>query len=148
MKIVNARDGVLTNLEVKMLLEQQQAARLLDERKKPLPGARRGLAGNSSWQSRQNAATISDQVLSYLADNNCSAQTRESIQVFMHAIEPYALTRAESLALVNTQPQSVVEIYLLVEECEERFSPDDVLELLRLCQTLGALDRDVNGLES
>ena len=52
----------------------------------------------------------------------------------MEAVTPFKLTRMETLALVNTPPCSIVEIHLLVEECEERLSPDDVRELLQLCQ--------------
>ena len=49
-------------------------------------------------------------------------------------MKPYELTRMECVSLVNTPPCSQVEIHLLVEECEERLTPDDVRELLKLCQ--------------
>ena len=136
MTIVQERGGVLTNLEVKLLLEEQQSRRIRDEQAMPLPGARRGQAGAAAWQSQQHAALISEQVSTYLETTSCVRQTRESITAFMGAIERFQLTTAEALSLVNTQPQSVVEIHLLVEECEERLSSDDVLALLRLCKTL------------
>jgi hypothetical protein len=136
MRVVNARDGVLTNLEVKELLEEQLAARLREEQALPLPGARRGQSGPSAWQSRQNAAIISEQVLGHLDTIACSTQTRERISTFMQAAEEFRLTRAETLAIVNMQPSSVVDIHLLVEECEERLSDDDVRRLLSFCRTL------------
>ena len=46
------------------------------------------------------------------------------------------VTRAEALQLINCNPQSVVEIHLVVEECEERLSQEEVRSLLGLCQRL------------
>ena len=136
MQVADSRDGVLTNFEVAELLAEQQRAREEQEKALPLPGARRGQAGSTAWASHQNVATISEQVLEYLDKVACASQTREQIVAFQKAVEPFKLTRMECLALVNTPPCSVVEIHLLIEECEERLQGDDAKRLLALCQKL------------
>lgn len=140
MRIISARECAITNYEVRCLLERQQHAQLSEENALPLPGARRGqTSGSTAWQSRQQAALISDQVLIYLAESCSTEQTKESIATFVEAVRPFSLTYAETISLVNLQPRSVVEIYLIVEECEERLSHDDTTKLLQLCQGLRAI---------
>lgn len=136
MRVVNARDALLTNLEVQQVLEVQMKARLEAEKALPLPGARRGQSSSAAWHYRQNAAAIAEQVLTYLESTACGAQTRESIGAFLAAAERFDLTRTELFSLVNLQPASVVDVHLLVEECEERLDKSDVRELLRLCARL------------
>ena len=79
---------------------------------------------------------ITDQVLTYLDETPCAEQTRDSIRSFMSAVERFNLTRAEALTIVNTQPRTLVEIHLIVEECEERLTPAQTAELLDLCKVL------------
>ena len=141
-KILSAREGVLTNLEVKLLLDQQHSERLREEQALPLPGARRSQSGMTAWQAHGHAAAISEQVNTYLETTSCVQQTRGSIAAFLEAVKQFELTTAEELSLVNAQPRSVVEIHLLVEECEERLSPPDVRRLLALCQTLAVHGHD------
>ena len=51
-------------------------------------------------------------------------------------MEPFGLTQAEVLNLVNTRPRSLVEVHLIVEECEERLTQQQRTELLRRCALL------------
>ena len=127
------RDGVLTNFEVAALLVHQQRQRDEQERALPLPGARRGQAGSTAWSSQQVATGLSEQVVSHLEKAPCAGQTRENIAAFQQAVKPFKLTRMECLAFVNTPPRSVVEVHLLIEECEERLQPADIKALLKLC---------------
>ena len=76
------------------------------------------------------AAAINDDVVAYLEETSCAKQTAESIAAFMKACEPFRLKRAEVLNLINEQPQTLVEIHLIVEECEERLSQDQTQQLL------------------
>ena len=133
MKVLTARDGVITNSEVLDLLKEQHAKRLQEEQAMPLPGARRGAPAASAWQLRQNAVLISEQVIKYLSDSDAVLQSRESIASFMTAMERFQLTRAELLSIVNTLPRSNVEVHMLVEECEERLSEQDINTILDLC---------------
>lgn len=141
MKIINGSEVVLTNYEVKRLLEKQQADQLREEMGQPLPGARRGQSSSSTaWQSRQQAALISEQILTHLSSTCCESQTEERIRTFMSAIaqESFQLTPAETLSLINLQPRSRAEISTLIEECEERLSADDTTKLLQLVCVLAA----------
>ena len=74
--------------------------------------------------------------MSYLERSPCAWQSRENILAFQQAITPFKLTRMEALALVNTPPNSLVEVHLLVEECEERLKGDEIWALLNLCRRL------------
>ena len=142
MQVLAARDGVFTNFEVRELLNQQQHERDEAERAMPLPGARRGQSVSTAWSAHQQGATISEQVLTHLNKTTQAAgQSRENIQEFMEAVKPFKLTRMECLAIVNTPPLSVVEVHLLVEDCEERLQPDDVRSLINLCSKLVNMDR-------
>jgi hypothetical protein len=142
MRVLDACDGVLTNFEVAQLLTAQQQRRDEEEAALPLPGARRSTAGTSAWSSQQTVAVLSEQVLTYLEKGGCTSQTHDGISTFLEGVKPFKLTRTETLALVNTPPSSVVEIHLLVEECEERLTPDDVRELLKLCQRTVAIAKE------
>ena len=134
MRVLNAHDGVMTNFEVAQLLQDQQRLRDEQEAALPLPGARRGTAGSAAWSSQQTVSALSDQVLAYLEKTGNTAQEEASIVTFTQEVARFGLTRTECLGLANTPPSSTVEVHLLVEECEERLSADDVRELLELCQ--------------
>ena len=85
-------------------------------------------------------------MLGYLERAACATQTRDDIVTFQEAVKHFKLTRMETLAIVNTPPSSVVEVHLLVEECEERLQPADVKALLALCrQHLTPPDDDDGG---
>ena len=140
MKVINTNAGALTNFELASLLRQQAKEQAELESRLPLPGARRGASSNAvTWQAQQE---IAEQVLSYLEkhEGGCVCQTRETIFKFTSAVAKFKLTRAEVFSLVNTAPRSRVEIYLIIEECEERLSPDSVVELLQLCKELQSPD--------
>jgi len=147
--MLQARDGALTNFEVLQLLESQADARLAAEQALPLPGARRGTAATTSWSSEQSVVTISEQVLGYLRrpEIGCASQSHERIAAFIAATVRFKLTSTEVISLVNAQPGSIVEIHLIVEECEERLTPEQVQELLDLCGQIseGAADASASG---
>ena len=103
-------------------------------------GARRTASSVSISQTRelQYAAAINEDIVSYLEETCAAGQSRESIARFMKACEPFGLKRAEVLNLVNEQPNTLVEIHLIVEECEERLSAEQVQHLLDTCVMLSA----------
>ena len=139
MRVIATQDGVLSNLEVRELLQARVKLRQSTERRRSLTGARRG-ASPASWRHMQDAVVITDQVMRYLDERPCAKQTRANIRAFTDAVAPFQLTRAEVLSLVNTQPRSLVEIHLIVEECDERLSAEQTQELLDLCAGLSATD--------
>lgn len=58
-------------------------------------------------------ATITYQTIKYLEDTPCKKQTPDAISQFLRAIEPFKLTKAEKLALLNICPTTPVEIQLV-----------------------------------
>lgn len=46
--------------------------------------------------------------------------------------QPFALTRAELLQVINLAPCSEVEVHLIVEECEERLTQQQVTQLMEV----------------
>jgi hypothetical protein len=48
--------------------------------------------------------------------------------------QPFNLTKAEVLQLLNAVPKTPVEVHLLVEDCEERLQEEEVESLLHLVQ--------------
>ena len=97
--------------------------------------------------------SLSAQVLSYLDERPCAEQSRESILNFVEELQKlssagnFELTDAEILQLVSNQPRSLVEIHLIVEECEERLTQEQeqVQTLLKLCYTLTEEDESDAG---
>ena len=69
----------------------------------------------------------------YLKETPCSTQSPESIKNLMEALEPFKLTKAEKLQLLNLRPCSLVELQLIVEELDERLkSEEDIEKLLQV----------------
>jgi hypothetical protein len=52
--------------------------------------------------------------------------------LLLASLQPLGLTRAEVLQVVNLSPCSEVEVHLIVEECEERLSEEQVTQLLQI----------------
>ena len=134
MKVIDKSAGHLTNFEVASLLQRQVHERRAAERKMPLPGARRSVSG--SCRSLQDVEVITEQATGYLDKAACAAQSREGIARFVEALQRFQLTRAEELMLINSRPRSLVELHLIVEECEERMQEEEMQELLSLCAVL------------
>lgn len=57
-------------------------------------------------------------------------QSDTSIAELLSFLQPIKLTKAEKLQIVNLIPRTMVDFYLIVEECEERFKEDEVEAIL------------------
>ena len=125
MEVINDRSAMLSNFEVLTLLKNIQ-----DTQK-----------GIKNTRKQQNLATISYETTKYLEKTPCKDQTEEVISAFMKALEPFKLTKAEKLQLLNQRPTSAVEIQLIIEESEERLSEEQVDELIDIiCKSLPGED--------
>lgn len=51
-------------------------------------------------------------------------------------LKKYDLTRIEKLQILNLLPRNPVEFYALVEECEERFTNDQIDVILNMIDTV------------
>jgi len=112
MKIVDTNAGFVTNYEVYDTLKKSRSQFL--KRKDEAP----------------NIPTIADQVLEYLGETSVINQTPQAIQNCLSATKAYNLTLAEHLQVINLAPTTEVEIHLIVEECPERLSREESLQLL------------------
>mmetsp|Transcript_19738 Transcript_19738/g.37615 ORF Transcript_19738/g.37615 Transcript_19738/m.37615 type:complete len:150 (-) Transcript_19738:278-727(-) len=75
------------------------------------------------------------QTLEALKLTAATNQNRESIKAFKLAVKDFGLTKAEMLMLVNDVPDTLVHIHVIVEDCEERYTPEQIDSLLELLNT-------------
>ena len=65
------------------------------------------------------------------------------IESFLREVAPFNLTKAEKLQCLNLRPTTEVEILLVIEESEERFTEDQVEQLLEIIRrTIPGNDED------
>ncbi|BDA42270.1 hypothetical protein COCOBI_03-1570 [Coccomyxa sp. Obi] len=113
MKIVEQNLGPITNIEVLKVLERRGANREWS-RKKTLPSERKAF--------------------SYLAQHHPQAPSREQLQALFDELKPFNLKRGEILQIANSRPAALVEIHLIVENCEQRLSTEQQEDLLVIVQ--------------
>lgn len=116
MEVVNDCVALLSNQEVLSLLNDIQTGK--------------GYRKPNSQQ--QNLATICYETAKYLEKTPCQHQDAELVKDFTKRLEPYKLTKAEKLQLLNHLPTTAVEIQLLIEESEERLSEEQTDEILTI----------------
>jgi DNA-directed RNA polymerase subunit F len=113
MKITDDRVGFLTNFEVLNAVK--------DDLKRD---------GKMSQFSAQNG--FQQQVVKYLTETSPVTQkSAEELKGFLTTMAKHNLSQAEVLQIANLKPTKEVEINLIVEECAERFSRKDSLNLLQ-----------------
>ena len=82
-------------------------------------------------KSNKNLATITYETIKYLQDSPaCQIKPNQMIRFLNEIKDKFRLTKFEKLQIINHRPQTVVELQLLVEENEERFSEDAMQRLL------------------
>lgn len=91
----------------------------------------------------ENVNTLTYETLQYLQKSPCSSQTAQQIAAFKEAIAEYGLTKAETLQLINLRPKSPVEAYLIIEQCDDRLTRDDLEAIVNIIsETLPREDDD------
>ncbi|XP_039682727.1 DNA-directed RNA polymerase III subunit RPC9 [Medicago truncatula] len=111
MKILEENAGALTNFEVLDFLRAKGASK----------DPSRVLA---------KVAMSEYKVYDYLVKTPAGSQTRESVKEYFTAIKQHDLSEAEVLNVLNIRPASEVEIYHIIEDCEERFPDEEVTEIV------------------
>ena len=119
MEVLNPGITMLANWEVYSLLCDIRDGK--NNEQKPLP-------------SQPNLANIVYSTSCYLRSTPCSVQSDGIIERFNEALEEeFGLTKAERLQILNLRATTDVELQLIVEESEERFSDN---EMKRLCDVV------------
>ncbi|CAL1713585.1 unnamed protein product [Somion occarium] len=140
MEVVNQRSALLSNYEVLTLLKELESDHLARTRtalriKKEEEAA--GLPRNHVPQEEvlENLRTIEVEAIQYLsADHQPSLkQTDASISQLTRSLSRFDLTKAEKLQIVNLAPTEAVELYVIVEELEDRLGDhmQDILSTVR-----------------
>ncbi|KAJ7596597.1 RNA polymerase Rpb4-domain-containing protein [Mycena floridula] len=146
MEIVNARSALLSNFEVLGLLRELEsdhlartktAVRIKKEEEAAggistiVPGGRHP----SFVEISENLRTVEVEAIQYLSADYqpTSSQTSEGIGHLVQELGKYDLTKAEKLQIVNLAPTLPVELYVVVEELEDRLgeSMEDILGLVK-----------------
>ena len=117
MEVKNECAATLSNYEVYSLLNDIQNGR--NGQKKPN-------------KFLTNLATICFSTLKHLEKTPCKDQSEETVAKFLEALQPYNLTKAEKLQLLNHRPATAVEIQLIIEESEERLTEEQTEEIIEL----------------
>lgn len=61
----------------------------------------------------------------YLSDTPCAQQSSEQIRTFLERTKDWPVTKVERLQILNLRPESVLEMYAVFEEADERFGGGD-----------------------
>lgn len=136
MEVVNPRAALLSNYEVLQLLRELEADHIARTRiAQRLKKEEEDAAAATAHPVSENLRTIEVEAIQYLtADYQPTrVQTAQGIQRLTKDLASYGLTKAEKLQIVNLTPVEPVELYVIVEELEDRLGNcmDEVLGLVR-----------------
>ncbi|CAI2173539.1 2151_t:CDS:2 [Funneliformis geosporum] len=120
--IVEKRHAQLSNYEVLALLRE------LDEKQKEQARV------NPQIKFAENLKTIQFEVIQNLKSPQSTAksQTPEQIESILFELKKYNLTKSEKLQIINLRPQSIAELELIIEDCEDRFPMETLREMIYL----------------
>ncbi|OJT12972.1 DNA-directed RNA polymerase III subunit RPC9 [Trametes pubescens] len=142
MEVLNQRSALLSNYEVLSLLKELESNHLArtktahrikkEEEAAGLPPKHQPHTDDVS----ENLRTVEVEAISYLsADYQPSvSQTAEGITQLTRTLGQWDLTKAEKLQIVNLAPTEPVELYVIVEELEDRYG-DQMEDILTAVKT-------------
>merc|ERR1719154_176115 len=133
MEIINARAATLTNFEVLRFLKEQK------DSIKPPKGKKE--KGAKHQKINKSLLTVTLETLSWLENSPAGLQEEHHVREFAEkqsdlCVEDSGasmkLSKQEVVQLINHRPGSAVEIQLLLENSEERFTEEQVEKLIQL----------------
>ncbi|CAX41838.1 DNA-directed RNA polymerase III subunit, putative [Candida dubliniensis CD36] len=93
-----------------------------------------------------NLEIITRDVLSCLENNDSSLiQSQESFKQLMEFLNQFELMKVEKLQIVNSLPRSLVVLYALVEECEDRFGEETSEKIIEKINELFPIEQEEEG---
>ncbi|KDR82563.1 hypothetical protein GALMADRAFT_151648 [Galerina marginata CBS 339.88] len=132
MEVINPCAALLSNQEVLTLLRELEADNLLrtkaahrvkkEEEASGIAHGALSMGGNPHLEASENLRTIEVEAIGYLSADYLptSSQTEEGIAKLVQDLGSYELTKAEKLQIVNLAPKLPVELYVIIEELEDR----------------------------
>ena len=149
MEIINARAATLTNYEVlRFLKEQKDSIKPANSKKEK---------GSKQQKMNKSLLTVTLETLSWLEDSPAGVQEEHHIKEFAQQLSEMCkeskddcgrslqLSKQEVIHLINHRPGSAVEIQLLLENSEERFTEEQVEKLIQIveeCLPAPAVEED------
>ena len=137
MEVVNKNVAFLSNCEVFDLLKQTKeniALRLLAKKSNNLNNSINNLSlDKQNINVDKHLPTVVYESLRFLEKTACENQTPEIVAIFFQKLaerKEFKLTKVEKLQLINHRPASAVELQVLIEDSEERFTLDQMDDLL------------------
>jgi len=144
MEVLNARSALLSNHEVLTLLQELDSDHLARtktairiKKEEDSSGNVIGRAGYDPTTDdvSENLRTVEVEAIQSLSDNYkpTISQTSTGITKLVKDLASFELTKAEKLQVVNLAPTEPVELYVIVEELEDRLGDrmDDILTVVR-----------------
>jgi DNA-directed RNA polymerase subunit F len=116
MEVVKTPEILLSNYEVLSLLKEVNTSSKKEKKQHTF---------------RSNLATIVYETTKYLEDSN-AAQIKddETFRDLLLRLKEFNLTKSEKLDIVNHLPTSLVELQLMIEDSEERFTEEAMQDIL------------------
>ncbi|KAI0326232.1 hypothetical protein GY45DRAFT_1339600 [Cubamyces sp. BRFM 1775] len=142
MEVLNQRSALLSNYEVLTLLKELESDHLArtktalrikkEEEAAGLPPKHQAPPDDVC----ENLRTVEVEAIQYLSADYqpTAAQSDEGIAQLTRTLGQWDLTKAEKLQIVNLAPTEPVELYVIVEELEDRFG-DQMEDILAAVKT-------------
>ncbi|KAI0783421.1 HRDC-like protein [Abortiporus biennis] len=140
MEVVNQRSALLSNYEVLTLLRELENDHLARTRtalriKKEEEAAGIARTHAPPEEVLENLRTVEVEAIQHLSAEYqpTNSQSEAGIERLTRSLAAYDLTKAEKLQIVNLAPTEAVELYVIVEELEDRLGGqlDDILTAVR-----------------
>ncbi|KIJ54525.1 hypothetical protein M422DRAFT_220793 [Sphaerobolus stellatus SS14] len=155
MEILNPRSALLSNFEVLTLLRELEAEQLAESRaalavKKERENDQVDLRNQPNLppipEASENLRTVQVEAIAHLSAHfqPTNRQTPQGIRKVTKSLAAYDLTKGEKLQIINLAPTQTVELYVIVEELEDRLNDkiDEILSLVSDSLTAAPVEAD------
>lgn len=140
MQIINERDKFLSNYEVLEHLKQIKSNNnwiFETDGKDKKDNRKRGTAAGLDLE------VITKDVLAYAdADKKATITSTESFTSILQYLNQFDLVKVEKLQIVNTLPRTMVHLYALVEECDQRLTEEQSEGIINKINELFPIEED------
>ncbi|KAI6046371.1 RNA polymerase Rpb4-domain-containing protein [Pisolithus marmoratus] len=145
MEVVNPRTALLSNFEVLTLLRELDAKHVARTKaalriKKEEDAAGKPTQDTHIEEVSENLRTVELEAIQYLSAEYqpMQQQCEAGVTQLVRDLAPFGLTKAEKLQVVNLAPTEAVELYVIVEELEDRLGD-------RMDHILSVVSRSLQG---